>query len=480
MHAMLVLVLVIGLVLLLAVAVNRRELSRQERFAQRHQLEPTPATLAAVTAYLAATRRFRVVGTLAGGTAGLLVQLSWQQVRLDLTALLAGWLVGAYLAEASLARDAESVAARHATAGNAAARAAGAAGGAASPAGTDTVGAAPPAVPRWLRAVPVITTVTAGLVTTLHLWTRFEAAADAVAWGLGAVAASGLAALTVRTVSQRPRLAGADPAVDRAARAHAAAGVTAVGMLLAAHCLLRPLADVQAGRTGQTLAAVAGAGSLWLVGSLLLAVAIWSAAAPGGRVRLPAVLTAGLAVVTVAWLGVGVVRDIPPYGPGEVQAVAQVRFTGPATHRADAAAFGMPWATGLVAGDGEQAFLGRVELRLPPGAPRDGDYHVLVIDNRSNTVPPIYGEQGAGWNGFLDTAADRYPWLAGVFGRTGPDGVVRDSPMAVYAKPGQPEAITFEGVVPAGAMPSHLAVVLIFSGPQQQIYWATRLPVSPA
>lgn len=73
--------------------------SRVERFARRQRLAITPGNGDSVIRYLATTRRWRAWGLLLGGLLGVLWSLRDHQVRIDFTALFAGWFVGAVVAE---------------------------------------------------------------------------------------------------------------------------------------------------------------------------------------------------------------------------------------------------------------------------------------------------------------------------------------------------------------------------------------------
>lgn len=96
-------------VLLLASARAPVSRARVARFARRQQLDITPGNGNEVIAYLATTRRWRVAGLLTAYGLGLawLVWQVWQGGdggTLSLLQLLAGWFIGAVVAEARLAR----------------------------------------------------------------------------------------------------------------------------------------------------------------------------------------------------------------------------------------------------------------------------------------------------------------------------------------------------------------------------------------
>ncbi|BCJ72414.1 hypothetical protein CS0771_19580 [Catellatospora sp. IY07-71] len=448
---LLLLLFITGVIVLVAVTANRSPAPCAERFAQRHRLALTPEGAAAVAGYLATTRRHQARGALAGGALWLLWHLQEGRIDVDVTAMLAGWLVGGAVAEFALGRPARQFPAE------------------------------PGLLPRWLPAVPACLTGLAVAVTPLYLVAMPETAgaASAARWGVLAVLAAGLVALVLRHLARREVLPGAPLDVDRATRLHAAASVASVGLLVSSQCLVRPLPHLYEGLEAVTLTAVRGTSVAWLVGSFVLAYAVWSAAASGGRARIPAVIGAGLVVASVLWIGAGVLRDRPPYGPTDVVATAHLRLATAETFAAEAAAFGVPWANGAVIA-GQQPFLGRVEVTAPSGAPRDSWYYVVVIDTRTDTAVQIWAENGAGWNGFLDRLPDRYPWLSAVRSRPSAHVLGHGDVLSVDGRPGAPGPILFHGTVadPSRLKRSDLLVALIFTGPEQQIYWAVQVPIT--
>lgn len=103
---------IVVVVLLLRAAVAPVSRARLERFARRQQLVITPTNGNRVIAYLATTRRWRSAGVLAA----LALALTWVgyaatirtgdfEAEINVLHLVAGWFVGAVIAEARLARS---------------------------------------------------------------------------------------------------------------------------------------------------------------------------------------------------------------------------------------------------------------------------------------------------------------------------------------------------------------------------------------
>lgn len=426
--------------------------ARVARFARRHGLDLTPERSAAVAEYLTETRRARTIGAVLGWVLSLAWTLPEQRISLEAVPLLAGWLIGAWVAEH-----------RHG-------------GPAVWQATTSTTASALPAVPAWLRRIPPVIGLTAAAVTALALWVRPDPIV--AAWGAGAAATAALVAATVRYVARRAPREGDAAAVDRAVRAHASAAVTAVGVVLATHCLLFQFVEVQHGLYGETLAAAKGISTLWAVGSLFLAFAVWAAAAPGGPRRGPAFIAACLVLATVGWAAFGVWRDRPPFGPDDLRPTATVRLTTQAGFEADAAALGVTGLTSLVTGPHQQAVVGRVDVAPPAGRVHDGTYYIMVVDTRSNTsVPALYGPDGSSWSSEFAQLAERYSWLSALAAPQDLYGMTSD-PAAVAVPSAQGGPIGFSALIPAGAKPSDLLVALVYAGPQGQLYWAVRVPVT--
>ncbi len=188
-----------------------------------------------------------------------------------------------------------------------------------------------------------------------------------------------------------------------------------------------------------------------------------------------------LVTTTAGWIGAGAARDVPPYGPEAVQATARLRYVTAESWEADVVAFDMAWSGRRWQGVPTEEFphlIGRVELTVPPHSPPGGRYRVLLLDTRTDTTLPAWGEAGMTWGSDLYQLADRYPWLSAV--RRDPGPGPQKAPVVVRPEADYPEAITFSNDLAAADAPrlSDVAVALIFSGPQQQIYWAARVPTT--
>jgi len=98
-------VLLVGFVLAGAVGQSWGPVSRARlaRFASRHRLTITVDNGEQVIRYLAQTRRWRSAGLVAGAVVSSVASIPHGTVRVDFLALLAGWFVGALIAEVRLA-----------------------------------------------------------------------------------------------------------------------------------------------------------------------------------------------------------------------------------------------------------------------------------------------------------------------------------------------------------------------------------------
>src|SRR5687768_7956565 len=72
---------------------------RVARFARLHRLVLTPDNQPHIVAYLSHTRRWRAVGVLVAYLVSLVWMLPQQRIGFEVSPLLAGWLVGAAVAE---------------------------------------------------------------------------------------------------------------------------------------------------------------------------------------------------------------------------------------------------------------------------------------------------------------------------------------------------------------------------------------------
>ncbi|WP_155388916.1 hypothetical protein [Catellatospora paridis] len=361
--------------------------------------------------------------------------------------LLAGWLLGAASAEL----------------------AAGAA--------TQTVTAVP--VPAWLRRTPRVVAATALVSTALALSSGLGDGGEIVAWGVGALVTCVFVTATVQHVTRRGPLADTAHGVDLAARAHAVASLTTVGLVLAMLCLLHQVEQVQLALDGQTAVLAGTVGTGLALGVLFLAAALWGESAPGRRPRLVPFIAIVLVTASVAAVGFGVWRDRPPYGPEAVHPVATIRLTDREHFDADAAALGV---SGVHA-NGERSVLGRFDLAVPQPATR-GRFHIILLDKRYNRVAPqLYGRDGGGWGGNeMADAWKRYPWLSALAPTShGDAGTTYPSVLAVSIEPDATSTafvgrFARDGTPPPE--PSDLLVALFFVGPRGQLYWAVQVPVT--
>ncbi|RSM72301.1 hypothetical protein DMB66_06885 [Actinoplanes sp. ATCC 53533] len=180
-----------------------------------------------------------------------------------------------------------------------------------------------------------------------------------------------------------------------------------------------------------------------------------------------------------------------PYGPKALGVTATLRLVDQAT--ADAA---MSPVNAEHAADGDQIFLGRVAWRRPPDIKADsGSFRVVILDKRTRRMPGLISvtsarpdDVGAGSDGALDVAEERYPWLRGIGPReingsfwTAGNAItvssVAASPVTfvMVLHPMRPETPPEQAVATAPAAVSDLLVALINVGSDGQVYWAQRL-----
>jgi hypothetical protein len=180
----------------------------------------------------------------------------------------------------------------------------------------------------------------------------------------------------------------------------------------------------------------------------------------------------------------------PPYGPEALDVQATLQRVDQAT--ADAA---LKPASGVIAGDGDQIFLGRVSWARPPHARKGDSFRIVVLDKRSHLMPGFIvvtsarpDDVGTGLDNALDIAQKRYPWLEGVGARE-VDGTYWTSGSAIFVSSVDASPVTFQTVLhparretrsehrvaTAPAAVEDLLVALISVGADGQVYWAKRL-----
>jgi hypothetical protein len=203
--------------------------TRVERFAQRHRLVVTADNGQRVIDYLATTRRWRAIGLAAGLAASLAWHLPQMRIGVNWVFMLAGWFVGALIAELRVARLTSSRSAAVLV-----------------PRSADRY--LPPVA---LRAAPVAAASCAALILALTVAEGLGAAAGRVAWGQAlSLLVAALTATTAVWVAQRHVLTRAQPVAapdviqaDNAVRSRSLHALSGSGTALALYCALG-LADV--------------------------------------------------------------------------------------------------------------------------------------------------------------------------------------------------------------------------------------------
>jgi hypothetical protein len=466
MPLVLALIAAVPVLVILRLAVMPVATGRVARFARLHRLALTPDSQPRIVAYLSHTRRWRAVGVLAGYLVGLVWMLPQQRIGFQVSALLAGWLVGAVMAE--IGYGSSRSAHRAATSVN-------------------------PIVPGWLLRVPLALAAAALIGTALALvpGRTDSGAGQILAWGAGALACAAVVAGTNRYIANRTAVAADDdPATvaGTAAAAHSIGAITAVGGALALSCLAHQLDVIVSLTFGWVATALTGTRLLVTVGALSIAWFIASAAWPAGqagsapRTRPLArvlLVVATIVVASAGWAGYAWWTLRPPYPVAAINATATIRLTDGHRFDQDARALGTTGLTSLIGEPDDQQFIGRVDYTAPASAEADADnrYYVIVIDKRQNRVAPVLvGTDGGAWYGSFSELPRRYQWLSAMTPTVSENGYSTDG-MAVSAAAASPGPVTFVGSFPrsVGLSPSDLMVVLLFTDSDGHTYWASRL-----
>jgi hypothetical protein len=269
-----------GAVITLVNTIERATVSRARlaMFARRHRLTVTVDNGHRLIRYLATTRRWRVVGLVAGLVYSVGSALSHRAISINFLTLFAGWFVGALVAEIRLARTAFG------------------------PRRAASLTARVPAMylPRfawWL--VPVlaaVSVVVAGIAVVARLR---DSSPGPATWVLGGIAVA--IAIVVnrvqRQVLRRPQPVEAPDlvAADDAIRSRSLHVLTGGGMTLVLYCVLGQLAAlkplVDPGSPPSVLTQAIGAGTILgifvvPIAGWIVATASWRVARPDGTVEL--------------------------------------------------------------------------------------------------------------------------------------------------------------------------------------------------
>lgn len=135
----------------------------------------------------------------------------------------------------------------------------------------------------------------------------------------------------------------------------------------------------------------------------------------------------------------------------------------------------------------QQYVVGRLQLG-DRRAPFGSTYDLVVIDNRLHRPVALLfpalghsvGTVAAGWDSGIDRALRQYRWLHVQPAPPSDNGIVEGDPQAVTFRPGAATSIPFVGVLDRDSLPvtdlhHDLTVALVLTGPDQQVWWATRL-----
>ncbi len=422
---------------------------REQSVTAQLGMAPDAGRSAYLSRYLKVTRRYRIAGCAAvvlthGAGAG-------QSNRF--VALLCGWLAGAILAELTLGRGArEPRPARN-------------------------------AVPLWLLVAPAALGAAAfGAVFWLQSLARQPTQTlHRYAWESLAVCAA-TAATSLYVLGRRSQSNVDD--TDLALRARSVAALTAVAMVIVMLLPLNAAANARFLSIRPIENLTNGLGLMWALAALALGLVItrsgrwWT---PVGRPSL--VLSAAatvLVLVTAGWLGVTAAKLHAPYTITAVRPTATIRLTDEQHYQADEATLGLDGVPPvLIDGHASRLFIGRVDLTRPKNPPRNAKYEFVVIDKRTNTAVVISDQSGSsGWDTHLEGVDQRYPWLSALKPRkVGGDYELPGAAIDVSANDVGP--VPFSGSIEddATVTAEDLEVVMIFVGPDGQVYWAAQVPI---
>lgn len=469
MPILLVLFAVFVVVTLLSILITPASSARVRHFTTRHGLPVDPLTESQVAAYLGRTRRRRTLGAVLAVCAVAAGTVPHGRIGIDLVPVLAGWLVGAISAEFSFRPV--------------------------SDAGQNMRSDRRPVVgvPRWIIRTPLAVAAVAVAATGLVLTTgpADMAAGPIAAWAAGALATIAVVAAISRHIrtatapAMPAALAGSD--LDDATRRQSVGAITGVGTVLAVLCLLHEVNILRPHLSATIGSTVGGMAVLWTIGIILIGATIaagtWRPTATGSPTPnhgLPQALTIliVLAIATASWAGYSWWHHHPPYGPDAIGATVTIRFTDDTHFAADTQALGVHGLGPMHGDKTKRTFIGRLDYTIPHAAHGAGSYFIVVIDKRTNRLAPWLGDDGgSGEDGFLEAdVPSRYPWLSALAPVPVAGGwTMSGADMSTDTDTASP--LAFEGEFPdaAGLTPADLLVALIFVGPDQQIYWATRV-----
>jgi hypothetical protein len=411
---------------------------------------PDAGGAAYISRYLTVTRQYRIAGCVAviithGAGAG-------QSNRF--VALLCGWLAGAILAELALGRGApEPPPARN-------------------------------AVPLWLLAVPAALGAAAfGALFWLQSLARHPTQTlHRYAWAALAVCAA--TAATSRYVLGRRSQSNVDDETNLALRARSVAAMTAVATAIVMLLPLNAADDTRPSTTRLIEDLANGLGLMWALAALVLGLLITRSGRWWTQGRRPSLVLGAAAtvliLVTAVRLGVTTAKLHEPYAVTTVRPMATIRLTDERSYQADEAALGLDGIPPvLIDGHANRLFIGRVDLTRPKNPPRNAAYEFVVIDKRTNTAVVIADESGSsGWDTYLEGVDQRYPWLSALKPRkVGGDYELPGAAIDVSANGAG--SVPFSGSIQDDATVTvqDLEVVMIFIGPDGQVYWATQVPV---
>jgi hypothetical protein len=445
---------VVAAALVRALLAKRAGQWRVASFARQWQVSVAEADFDTVSAYLGETRRSGWAGVAAAVPFAAIGGLSGRGTGQSFAIVLCGWLAGMAVAELRTPRLA-------------------------------TRALLP--VPRVLIWLPRILGAVAVAGTPI-LWATVDfglSPRHALVCGFGSAVVSGAASAVVQFRRRYAITVEAD--VDAALRTQAIANLTGVAVAAAGLMFLltvafavgpADLAD-NAGRPATNPFWAAAA----VVGGAAIASRRWTARPLSVLDRPVTVLGGGVVVLLLASGAVAEHQmwvDRMPFGPAALHASVTARLTDDAHYTVDATAVGDPRLQRPVR-PRDRVLVGHLDYTVPAGTHPRGEFYFVLIDQRSNTdITELDGTSGSGWGGFgVDALTDRYPWLSAL--RLTPDdlGGLSSDANAIMWEAGTPGPRPFVAAVPlnGGVSLDDLMAAVIYIGPNEQIYWAARVPI---
>jgi hypothetical protein len=175
-------------------------------------------------------------------------------------------------------------------------------------------------------------------------------------------------------------------------------------------------------------------------------------------------------LASAAWFGYGAARDTPPFSAATANLRATIVMTTVDRFEQDAAQIDVTGLNGGPDGEGWRQFVGRLDFDVPEAAHAAGSYLVLFLHRQTGQLAQAYGTDGASWGPSIEDLVQLDPSL----------GQLRDQdPMAVSTPTDHTGPLAFSGSISGPDLtPADLRVVVIFEGPERELYWIAEATVA--